>query len=102
MKSIMKKSGGLSAGTQIISFKEIIQGDGNWLIINDDNSKTIDYVASEDESVLHVLKSDDLPLTISFKKHSEISIGSQVLVFQRKDVEMTDDHDLVKDWWNNI
>jgi hypothetical protein len=96
----MKKSGGMSIGTQIVSFKEIIQGDGGWLIINDDNSKTIDYVASKEDAILHILKSDNLPLSITFKKHSEISIGSQVLVYQRSDVEMTDDHDDNKNWWN--
>jgi hypothetical protein len=96
----MKKSGGMSIGTQIVSFKEIIQGDGGWLIINDDNSKTIDYVASKEDAILHILKSDNLPLSITFKKHSEISIGSQVLVYQRSDVEMADDHDHNKNWWN--
>jgi len=96
----MKKSGGMSVGTQIISFKEIILGENNWLIINDDSSKTIDYVARAEDSIVHILKSDDLPMTITFRKHSEISIGPQVLVYDRSDVEIIDDHDCDKEYWN--
>jgi hypothetical protein len=96
----MKKSGGMSVGTQIVSFKETILGEGSWLIINDDNSTTIDYVASVEDAILHILKLDDLPMTITFRKHSEIRIGSQVLVYDRSDVEMIDDHDCDKEYWN--
>ena len=90
----------MSVGTQIISFKEIIMGEGDWLVINDDNSKTIDYVASVENSILHILKLDDLPMTITFRKHSEISIGAQVLVYDRSEVEILDDHDRDKKYWN--
>ena len=95
----MKKSGGMSVGIQIVSFKEIILGQGNWKKLNENNSKTIDYVASIEDAIIHILKSDDLPVTMTFRKHSEISIGYQVFMYDREEIETIDDHDHDKQWW---
>ena len=95
----MKKSGGMSVGTQIISFKEIILGESSWTKTNK-NSKTIDYVASKDDAIIHILKLDALPVTMTFENHSEISIGAQVFIYDRSDVEIINDHDNEKQWWN--
>ena len=96
----MKKSGGLSVGTQIISFNEIILGDGNWEKTIDEKSKLLEYVANRDDAIIHILKIDGLSESITFRKHSQVNIGSQVVIYDRNEVEMIDDHDNDKQFWD--
>ena len=45
-------------GIQIVSFNEIILGDGNWEKVIDEKSKFLEYVASKDDAIIHILKMD--------------------------------------------
>lgn len=96
----MKKSGGLSVGTQIVSFNEIILGDCDWEKNIDEKSKFFEYIASKDDAIIHILKINGFSESITFRKHSQISIGSQVIIYDRNEVEIIDDHDDDKQFWD--
>ena len=47
-----------------------------------------------------ILKINGLSESITFRKHSQISIGSQVIIYDRNEVEMIDDHDDDENFWD--
>ena len=95
--NIMEYTTETQTGNQIVSFKEIIY-DTSWNKHQIQNSKTMDYIASSDNALIKILKTDDSVETIKFKKDSIIGVGYTMLFYKRDDTTSRTHHN--KEWWD--